>query len=451
MPYLIKDLEKLVAVPSIRDLNTKKEDAPFGENISKAFDEFLTIAQREGFRTEDFNGYAAHAEIGSGDEFIGVLGHLDVVPIFNPDQWHSDPFKMTERDGFLYGRGVNDDKGPILAALYSVKILKELNLDMKRRVRIIVGGAEETTWECMKYYFSKNPQPVYGFSPDGDFPIVNGEKGIIYYSYRLNEATKDDNKHNLAKVCSKDEDGFVCDFIEAEFITKDEKELKSLLKRASSVESKDNKVRVTYEGKRALSRHPERGENAAFKFGKDLCEIRELNSKGKALRNILEKYFIDSIYGENIGLNVDDKEMGNTTMCLMNLFFREEDFCIKFDFRYPKGIKKEKVKDTFKRIADENGLVYEITKELDMLYVSPESELISSLKAAYKEVMGEEAELISKGAASYARTLKEGVAFGPTLMGDVPNSHKANENIKIETLEKAIEIYCNAIYLLACR
>lgn len=451
MPYLIKDLERLVSVPSIRDLDTKREGAPFGENIRKAFDEFLDIAKREGFKTEDFDGYAAHAEIGQGDEFIGVLGHLDVVPIFNPNQWHSDPFKMEKRDEFLYGRGVNDDKGPILAALYAVKILKELNVDMKKRIRVIVGGAEETTWECMKYYFSKNPQPIYGFSPDGDFPIVNGEKGIMYYSYRYEDVTKCDNKHNLLNVCSKDEEGFVCDFIEAEFVTKDEKELRTLLKRASSIEFKDNKVRVTYEGKRALSRHPERGENAAFKFGKDLCEIKELNSKGKTLRHILKNYFIDSIYGENIGLHVEDEEMGSTTMCLMNLFFREEDFSIKFDFRYPRGIEKEKVKDTFKRIAEENNLSFEINKELDRLYVNPESELIRSLRVAYKEVMGEEAELLSKGAASYARTLKEGVAFGPTLMGDVPNSHKANENIRIETLEKAIEIYCNAIYLLSYR
>lgn len=451
MPYLIKDLERLVSVPSIRDLDTKREGAPFGENIRKAFDEFLDIAKREGFKTEDFDGYAAHAEIGQGDEFIGVLGHLDVVPIFNPDQWHSDPFKMKKRDEFLYGRGVNDDKGPILAALYAVKILKELNVDMKKRIRVIVGGAEETTWECMKYYFSRNPQPIYGFSPDGDFPIVNGEKGILYYKYRYEDVTKCDSKHNLLKVYSKDEEGFVCDFIEAEFVTKDEKELRSLLKRASSVEIENNKVRATYEGKRALSRHPERGENAAFKFGKDLCEIKELNSKGKKLRDILNNYFIDSIYGEKIGLHVEDTEMGTTTMCLMNLFFREEDFSIKFDFRYPRGIEKEEVKDTFKRIAEKNNLNFEINKELDRLYVNPESELIKSLRAAYKEVMGEEAELLSKGAASYARTLKEGVAFGPTLMGDVPNSHKANENIRIETLEKAIEIYCNAIYLLSYR
>lgn len=440
-----------MAIPSIRNVESKSENAPFGKEIRDAFDMFIKIATREGLRCEDFEGFALHAEYGEGDEIIGVLGHLDVVPIFEDDQWHTDPFKLVELDGRLYGRGVNDDKAPLIAALYALKILKEANVEFKRRVRLIIGGAEETTWECMKHYFSTNPQPLYSFSPDGDFPIVNGEKGIIYYTYTYSAMTDTDSIHNLIEIETKDEDGFVCDYAKVTFRSSNIDNLKELLKEAESIVIDGEKAIVIYTGLRALSRNPHRGINALFKLGKDLNNLLELNAKGDYLRNHLNHYFLDDITGEKANLYDVDEVMGSTTLCLKNVDFSNDEIVIKFDFRYPKSSNKSHIKNTFEKIAVENNMQLTITKELDVHYVSPESELIKSLQAAYKYVTGEDAELFSKGGASYARALKEGVVFGPTFSGDTPNTHKENENIKLQTLHKAIEIYCEAIYLLACK
>lgn len=391
-----------------------------------------------------------HVECGEGEEILGILGHLDIVPIFNRDKWDSDPFQLVEKNDALYGRGVNDDKGPMIGALYALKILNQAGVKFNRRVRLILGGAEETTWECMKHYFKFNEQPAIGFSPDGNFPIVNGEKGINYYKYRWNLNSSEDGENKIVAIETKKEDGFVCDYVKVVIESNNTNELRKNIKYGSIISEENNNIVVEYNGIRALSRNPQRGENALFNMGKDLKNISKLNSNGILVRDILDKYFIDSIYGEKVDLQFNDNEMGTTTMCLMSLLLENETLELNFDFRYPKGISKETVLTRFKDIAIKENCEMTITKDLDLLYVNPESELIKSLSIAYENVLNKKVELISKGAASYARVLDNGVAFGPSFENDKPNSHEANENIKLSTLFTAIEIYCEAIYRLAC-
>lgn len=128
---------------------------------------------------------------------------------------------------------------------------------------------------------------------------------------------------------------------------------------------------------------------------------------------------------------------------------RKNELNMKIDFRYPKGISWEFITNRINEIGKKENLIVDIYKDLKLLYVEPGSELINKLSSAYKQGFGKEAELFTKGAASYARVLENGVAFGPTIEGDNPNSHQANENISIDTLYKAIEVYIYALYSLA--
>ncbi|MDZ4975833.1 M20/M25/M40 family metallo-hydrolase, partial [Clostridium perfringens] len=129
---MLNDIASLVEVPSIRDLSTKGLGSPFGENIRSAFDRFLKVANKLGFTCEDDEGYAVHAEIGEGEEYVGVLGHIDVVDIQNIGEWETEPFSMTIKNNKIFGRGVNDDKGPLIAVLYAAKILNDMNVKWKR-------------------------------------------------------------------------------------------------------------------------------------------------------------------------------------------------------------------------------------------------------------------------------------------------------------------------------
>lgn len=115
--------------------------------------------------------------MGEGDDIIGVLCHVDVVP--PGDGWTSDPFSAEIRNGRIYARGAIDDKGPTMAAFYALKIVKDMNLPLSKRVRMIIGTDEESDWRCVEHYFKHEEMPTMGFAPDADFPIINAEKGII--------------------------------------------------------------------------------------------------------------------------------------------------------------------------------------------------------------------------------------------------------------------------------
>ncbi len=301
---IINDIRSLVEIPSIRDESTTDINQPFGIEIRNAFDKLIQIAKDKDFVVKDFDGYAIHIEYGEGEEVVGVLNHIDVVPIYNKELWKSKPFKVCQKDNYLYGRGVNDNKGPLIGILYALLFLRELNEKPKRKIRLIVGGAEETTWECMEHYFSVNEQPKFAFSPDGNFPIVNGEKGILYFNLRKKidkdkfrnhnlvdiKSNKEDGfvcspdgnfpivngekgilyfnlrkkidkdkfrNHNLVDIKSNKEDGFVCNKIEAVFKTNDKKDLVESLAYYTEIEElEEGKVLVRYTGERALSRNP---------------------------------------------------------------------------------------------------------------------------------------------------------------------------------------------------
>ncbi|HBG7256415.1 M20 family metallopeptidase [Clostridioides difficile] len=447
---IIKDIRSLVEIPSIRDESTTDINQPFGIEIRNAFDKLIQIAKDKDFVVKDFDGYAIHIEYGEGEEVVGVLNHIDVVPIYNKELWKSKPFKVCQKDNYLYGRGVNDNKGPLIGILYALLFLRELNEKPKRKIRLIVGGAEETTWECMEHYFSVNEQPKFAFSPDGNFPIVNGEKGILYFNLRKKIDKDKFRNHNLVDIKSNKEDGFVCDKIEAVFKTNDKKDLVESLAYYTEIEElEEGKVLVRYTGERTLSRNPHRSYNCAFSLAKDLEKIKKLNDKGVIIRDILNSYFTDDNHGKKLGIYKEDLDMGVSTICIMSIFLEKNELNMKIDFRYPKGISWEFITNRINEIGKKENLIVDIYEDLKLLYVKPDSELINKLSSAYKQGFGKKAELFTKGAASYARVLKNGVAFGPTIEGDNPNSHQANENISIDTLYKAIEVYIYALYSLA--
>ena len=142
----------------------------------------MKFGKRDGFVTLDDQGYAGHIDIGNHSEYFGILGHLDVVPV-NKVGWDSDPFEVVIKDGKLFGRGVADDKGPLIAGYYAAKIIHDLNLPVKKTIRVIFGCDEERGSSCVRHYFENHEYPSMGFTPDAEFPVVYGEKGMGKFSY----------------------------------------------------------------------------------------------------------------------------------------------------------------------------------------------------------------------------------------------------------------------------
>lgn len=402
---IISDIERVVNIPSVRDLASKTKGAPFGLPIRDAMNQFLEIAEKLGFEVSDHDGYAVSAQLGSDDEHIGVLGHLDVVEA-NEEGWDTPPFTFTIKDNMMFGRGVNDDKGPVIGALYAAKFAYDQASNKKRSVRIIAGGAEETTWECMDYYFKHNDQPVYGFSPDGNFPIVNGEMGILQLSLQFNEDVK-------KIITSEPRVNYVC-----HKLTVNDKE---------------------YTGDVLLSRNPHRGSNAIDQY------FDEQIVHQTSVEHFISNFLHHDYKGETLNLKTEHEHMLDLSVCMMSLNSNEMGYELCLDVRYPVNINKAEIISRFESLKSIYNFDMEIIRDMQPLYVSEDGPLIHVLKDAYREVMDETPEVLTKGGASYARVLEHGVAFGATFENENPRVHMANEQMPISSLKKAMEIYCVAI------
>ena len=138
---MIDTLKDLISYPSVSE-ETDNPNMPFGINCKNVLERFLEIATNMGFRTKNVDNYCGYVEFGEGEELVGILGHLDVVPALEEDGWTTPPFTADIRDGKLYGRGSIDDKGPVIASLYAMKTIMD-NCKISKRVRLFVGLNEE--------------------------------------------------------------------------------------------------------------------------------------------------------------------------------------------------------------------------------------------------------------------------------------------------------------------
>ncbi|MEG2740323.1 M20/M25/M40 family metallo-hydrolase, partial [Clostridium sp.] len=148
---MINSIIESVEIPSV--IGEESSQYPFGKDIDDALNHMLNLCEKLGFKTyKDKEGYYGYAEIGEGEELVGVLGHLDVVPAGDLSAWNVEPFKGTIIDGKLYGRGTQDDKGPTITAIYATKAILDAGLKLNKRVRFIFGTDEETLWRDMAKY-----------------------------------------------------------------------------------------------------------------------------------------------------------------------------------------------------------------------------------------------------------------------------------------------------------
>lgn len=454
---LLRDLQELIQIKSVYDETTVGTNAPFGEGPKQALHFMLQKGVENGFKVKNVDHYAGHIEMGAGEELIGVLGHVDVVP--EGDGWTFDPYGGEMHDGKIYGRGTADDKGPTIAAFYGMKIVKELGLPLAKRVRLIIGTDEESGMRCVQHYFQKEEMPDVGFVPDADFPIIYAEKGIASFDLLYDNHVNGENtaKYKVIQFEAGRRYNMVPDFAQAIVEFGDEPD--ELTERFQTFLCKHglngemnvsmNTITLTVRGVSAHAMEPDRGVNAGLYLALFLAD-ENVDSKAKGYFTFIkEKLFQDS-RGHKLNVAYQDEESGELTVNAAIFSYESEGSGkVGLNFRYPVTYNMQNGARNMEDVVQSWGFTVKALSDSKPLFVDKNEELIKVLQKVYEEQTGEKATLLSIGGGTYARHLKKGVAFGAMFPGREDVMHQKDEYMYIEDLLKATSIYAQAIYELA--
>ncbi|MFO8068786.1 MAG: dipeptidase PepV [Alkalibacterium sp.] len=448
----LEDLFDLLRIDSVRDDDNATDEAPVGPGPKEALEAFLALGERDGFTTKNVDNWAGHIEYGDGDELMGVLAHVDVVP--TGTGWETDPFEPVIKDGRLYARGSSDDKGPGMAAYYALKMIKDLDLPVSKKVRFIIGTDEESEWKGIKHYLKTEPEPDFGFSPDASFPIINGEKGNATVFIETKGAV-DGGSEELVQFEAGLRPNMVPQEAVAVVKSKNPEAIQAGLADfvdglpVSGVAAVDgDQVTIEMTGKAAHGSKPASGVNAATYLARYLSDF-DFAKDAKAFLELTMLYLHDDPEGEKLGIAVTDAIMGELTSNPGVFSFKaNEGGKITVNMRYPQGTTEEALFETFKTKLSDYDLTLSKANGKEPHYVPANDPLVTTLLDVYHRQTGLEAHEMVIGGGTYGRLMKRGVAFGAMFPDSVDTMHQANEFMAIDDLMKSMAIYAEAIYEL---
>ncbi|WP_332586947.1 dipeptidase PepV [Clostridium sp.] len=433
---LINSIRRLVKINSVEGEST--DDAPFGLGPKMALEEALKISEELGFKTKNINNAIGYAEYGNGDEYIGIIGHVDIVP--EGEGWSYPPFDLSIDNEKIYGRGVLDNKGPIMAALYGVKIIKDLNLPLSKSIRVIFGSNEETGFKDIPYYLNEEKAPLMGFTPDCKYPAVYGERGILDVTIWSNEI----NNCNVKSIKGNFRNNVVPDFAEIEAVRKESLDGESIKWETEIIE------KVSAKGSQAPGNAPETGENAVT----TLCKTVAALGKSGFSKDVIEfSKFVHETFHENhslskIGVNCCDDISGSLVINPYELKVKDNKIGISVVFRYPISYTYENMVSIIKGIIKDGYCIRE-NRRMDSVCFDSDHELLKKLKESYEEVTGFDGTPVTTTGGTYAKVFPNIVAFGPSFPGQKGIGHNKDEYMDIEDLLTNLNIFTNSIYNLA--
>ena len=467
---MLEDLKEIIAIDSV--YSEPAPNAPFGVKARAALDWFLSKSRSYGFNVGELDGYCGWAEIGDGKRLIGVLCHLDVVPA--GEGWTTPPYSMTIDGGKIYGRGVADDKGALVACMHALKEIKDSGEKLNGRIRIIVGCNEENGSACMKYYASHGEIPVASIVPDADFPIINSEKGILHYLVKV--PVDDFFRENIAVLEGGVKDNVVPDraVMKIKHGSKLYKYLSGLHEKTAvngaigkdilqampivgalvsgGHELKDFSVREAGDGliieTSGIAGHamePEKGDNAIWKLFSVLASLHG-EFPSKAVEAIAEN-ICTPFACEKLGFAASDEQSGDTTCSLGLISLSEKTLDLDLNIRIPVCCNADTIEGKIlSRLP--KGSTVETLAFSPNLFVDKDAPLVKTLLKVYADVTGRETYCVKTGGGTYAKELPGAIAFGPTFPDTVTNLHNADENLPLTEFEQLKPIYRAAMLAL---
>ena len=453
------DLATLVAIPSVEDMDGAREGAPYGPEAARALEAALGIAQRLGFEPHNLEGHVGYADAVAAEsreprKQLGIIGHVDVVP--TGPGWTVDPWTLTRREGYVLGRGVLDDKGPLLVAMHALAAVRAFAADhaadpaypefaggsLPFDTRIIVGCNEETFMRDVDYYQAHVADPDFLFTPDAEFPVGYGEKGI--YQAELLSAPQPADQMGLEEIAG----GSAVNAVPGE--------ASALVRRVG---------RMTAEGRTAHASKPYEGESAILRLIAGLLDGFPSTMLTETERNFLDMVarVTGSFDGSGAGLAAEDGDFGPLTLVGGKISLKDAGEeapgakCLvqTIDIRYPLTITAPEITARLEAAAEEVGATLRIIKVEPPYLTSADTPEVQALLAAYQGITGDrEHGAFTMGGGTYARHFSRAASFGlempwveqPAWVGTM---HGADEGVSEEQLRTAFKVYATAIRNMA--
>lgn len=434
----LETLKKDVQINSVYDPTTITEEMPYGKGVHDCFEFLKELALKDGFDVDLCDGRCIEISCGEGEKLIGIFAHQDVVPVSG--EWKHEPFSayIDEKENRMYGRGTSDDKGPGISAYYALKALKENGLIKNFRVKLVLGGDEERGSSCLDYYFHKlhKENPTYGFTPDADFPLIYGEKGICNYKYEGELPLNDVISIKAGVVSNSVIDKAIVKVEHPELLENYLKEHSDKIKWEKLSENEFNFI-----GKSAHGSLPELGINSG---------IIALGVLGDVYNNpmltLLANEYGDP-FGQNMHVRYESKDMGKSTYNVGLISYEDSKFSMTVNFRHPENCDPDEVIEKVRKCSP---LPVIVLSKTPYLYFNPETTpFIKKLYEVYVEETGDTTHKpMAIGGGTYAKEATNTVAFGSCFPGKVDHIHEPNEKIDLEDFFNSMPIYAHAIYAL---
>lgn len=445
----LRDTQEAVRIKSVLYEAAATPEHPFGKGPSKSLQDFLSLAERLGFRTKNLDNYAGYVEMGESGELVGILAHLDVVPEGDPADWRHPPYAAVVDGGALYGRGSIDDKGPAVAILYAMKALREAEIPLKKRFRLILGLDEESGSRCIALYKEVEEIPAFSFSPDAEFPVVNAEKGILRLTLSKCVESEESGQPTLAALEGGERFNVVPDTAVAH-IRCDRAWVERIkpLCRDLDVEVEGDGVRIKARGVSAHAMEPDKGENAVQKLLHALAQI-EFPKEDRALIEAIYRLAGSGHSGEGLGIASRDDVSGPLTCNLAAIRLvcegEAKTLSAKLDIRYPVTADYGRLEKAIAESTATAGMCLELNVHKKPLYIPEAHPTVQTLLDAYEAITGDRPRPVSMGGGTYCRFMPNAVSAGPLFPGQPELAHQPDERVALDDLRRSTHIYAEAL------
>lgn len=465
---MIRTLGESVSKPSVKAdpvRTAEGELLPFGRGVHEALIHMLGAGEALGFESHNVDNYAGYIDFKVGEDraadakTLGIVGHLDVVPVGTG--WETDPFRMEVKDGALYGRGTADDKGPVVASLYAMKAIREEGIELRNNVRVVLGLDEETGDTSISYYTDHCGHPDMGFTPDGDFPIVNGEMGIMIFEL-ARKFTSAPAKEDLR--LTRLEAGTAHNMVpgDAKAVIAGDKKYYDLIRDKAAAyaaetgynikaKKQGSSLIIEAKGKAAHGAHPQLGLNAISIMMDFLGRISFANEELNDYIAFYNDHIGFDLHGERFGIKFEDNHSGPLILNVGIANINEELANLTINIRYPVTCSDADLAAGMEGCIRDTSLGIITRAVSSPIFMDLDTPMVRKLLKAYQDETGDtESPALVQAGGTYAKMVNNILCFGGLFPGEEDTMHQAGERLSIDSFMKMARIYARAIYSLCC-